>query len=254
MWDFRKGKFRFAGIVVQEFDAKAGKLVGPITNVLSKPDISEGPNIYKRNGYYYLMLAEGGTSWRHGISMARSRNITGPYELDPQEMVLTSRNNPECPLQKAGHGELVETQTGEWYLAHLASRPVGTGENRRCMLGRETNLQRVEWSADGWLRLAGGGVVPALEVPSPKDLPVAAPKPRKDRDDFDSPKLDVNWSSLRVPVDESWLSLSERPGWLRLRGRESLQSMFYQSLVARRLQDFNERTTICASRRRKTRV
>jgi phosphoribosyl 1,2-cyclic phosphodiesterase len=64
-----------------------------MTNILAKPALTEGPNLYKRNGWYYLMLAEGGTGWNHGISMARSRSITGPYELDPQESVLTSRDD-----------------------------------------------------------------------------------------------------------------------------------------------------------------
>jgi xylan 1,4-beta-xylosidase len=138
MWDFRKGRSRFAGIVAQEYDYKQGRLVGPMTNVLAKPVLTEGPNIYKRDGWYYLMLAEGGTGWNHGISMARSRCITGPYELDPQESVLTSRDDESLPLQKAGHGELVETRFGERYLAHLASRPIMP--ERRCMLGRETCL------------------------------------------------------------------------------------------------------------------
>ena len=122
-------------------------------------------------------------------------------------------------------------------LAHLASRPLGVGENRRCILGRETCLQKVEWR-DGWLRLATGGTKPQLEVAPPKNL---APQPwptLPSRDDFDSKKLGLHWSSLRVPVAESWCSLTARPGWLRLRGRDSQHSLFYQSLVARRLQHF----------------
>lgn len=130
IWDFRKGKNRFAGIVVREYDHKSRKLVGPMTNILSKKVLTEGPNIYKQNGYYYLMLAEGGTGWNHGISMARAKNILGPYELDPQPSVLTSRDDIKLPLQKAGHGELVQTQAGEWYLVHLASRPLRTGAGK----------------------------------------------------------------------------------------------------------------------------
>ena len=65
------------------------------------------------------------------------------------------------------------------------------------------------------------------------------------RDHFDSPKLGVHWSSLRVPADESWLSLAERPGWLRLRGRDSQHSLFDQSLVARRVQHFKFTAETC---------
>ena len=242
MWDFRKGRSRFAGIVVQEYDHARQKLIGPMTNILSKPVLTEGPNLYKRDGWYYLMLAEGGTGWNHGISMARSRSVTGPYELDTQESVLTTRHTPEWPLQKAGHGELMQTPSGEWWLVHLASRPVGEGRARRCILGRETCLQRVVWSADGWLRLATGGIVPQVEVPAPAGV-ASQPWPvMRERDDFDATRLELGWSTLRRPIESSWLTLTERPGWLRLRGQESLHSLFSQSLVARRLTEL--RTTV----------
>jgi xylan 1,4-beta-xylosidase len=250
MWDFRQGRYRFAGIVAQEYDHAQRKLVGPMHKILEKQNIlTEGPNLYKHDGWYYLMLAEGGTGWNHGISAARSRSITGPYELDPQASVLTARDNASLALQKAGHGELVETPSGEWYLAHLASRPLRLApelsphkfpEGERTgwcsVLGRETCIQKVEWSADGWLRLATGGTAPQVEVPAP-----AAPE----RDDFDAETLDVNWSSLRDPVDDSWLSLTERPGWLRLCGRDSLFSLFHQSLVAKRLTSFRCTVETC---------
>ncbi len=260
MWDFRPGRNRFAGIVVQEYDHTARRLTGPMTRILAKDVLTEGPNLYKRGGWYYLMLAEGGTGWNHGIAMARSRHITGPYELDPQASVLTTRDEPDWPLQKAGHGELVETPAGEWYLAHLASRPLVVGRvipnapssepeterrikdnpsypqtERRCMLGRETCLQRVTWSDDGWLRLATGGTRPQIIVRAPQDAAPQLWPTLPTRDEFDSPHLDRAWSSLRGPVEDSWLSLTARPGWLRLRGRESLHSLFHQSLIARRL-------------------
>ena len=234
-WDFRKDHYRFAGIVLQEFDAVAGKLTGPRTKILRKDNIlTEGPNLYKKDGWYYLMLAEGGTGWNHGISAARSRNILGPYELDPQPSVLTTRHREDWWLQKAGHGEIVETQHGEWFLAHLGSRPVG---DRRCILGRETNLQRVTWH-DGWLHLENGGILPDQEIHSPAGLAEHPWPERNTADDFDAASLDISWSSLRVPVDESWVSLSARPGWLRLTGRDSLHSFFEQSLLAKRLQHF----------------
>ncbi len=263
IWDFRKTSVqRFAGIVIQEYDPRQRKLVGPMTKILEKKNIlTEGPNIYKHAGWYYLMLAEGGTGWTHGISMARAKNVAGPYDLDPQASVITSRDDASLALQKAGHGEIVQTQSGEWYLAHLASRPLATGAplnagspdksdvaalhaGDRCLLGRETCLQKVEWR-DGWLRLAAGGTKPQTEIPAPKNLPPSPWPALPDRDDFDSGKLDVRWSSLRVPVDESWCSLTARPGWLRLRGRDSLHSLFYQSLVARRLQHFRATIETC---------
>ena len=234
-WDFRKGHYRFAGMTLQEFDPVACKLVGERRKILVKNEIlTEGPNLYKRDGWYYLMLAEGGTGWNHGISAARSRNIWGPYELDPEPSVITTRHDDSWWVQKAGHGEIVETPEGEWFLAHLGSRPVG---ERRCMLGRETNLQRVKW-VDGWLRMEHGDVRPLQEIAEPVGL-ASYPWPvNSARDDFDAPVLDVSWSSLRVPADDTWVDLSSRPGWLRLTGRDSLHSFFEQSLLAKRLQSF----------------
>jgi xylan 1,4-beta-xylosidase len=114
----------------------------------------------------------------------------------------------------------------------------------RCVLGRETCLQQVEWR-DGWLRLAAGGTHPQVEVPAPTKL---APHPwpaQAARDHFEAPVLDPHWSSLRTPADPGWLSLTERPGWLRLRGRDSLHSLFDQSLVARRVRHLKFTAETC---------
>ena len=234
-WDFRKDHYRFAGIVIREWDPASGKLIGPRTKILQKQGIlTEGPNLYQKDGWYHLLLAEGGTGWNHGISAARSRYLLGPYELDPQPSVLTTRHREDWWLQKAGHGEIVQTQYGEWFLAHLGSRPAA---GRRCMLGRETCLQRVKWEG-GWLRLENGDVLPEMEIREPAGLADHPWPPVNERDDFDAPVLDVSWSSLRVPIDESWASLTEHPGCLRLRGRDSLHSFFEQSMVAKRLRHF----------------
>lgn len=243
LWDFRKGRSRFAGITAQSYNHATRRLEGPLHPLLKKDVLTEGPNLYKRNGYYYLMLAEGGTGWNHGISMARAKSVTGPYELDPQGSVLTSRDDESLPLQKAGHGELVETPAGEWYLAHLCSRPVG--KERRCMLGRETALQKVVWNQDGWLRLASGGTAAQVDVPAPKELPPSPWPAPAARDDFDNPHPDVSWSALRQPIAESWANFKARPGWLRLIGRESLSSHYEQSLLARRLQSFHVLAQTC---------
>jgi xylan 1,4-beta-xylosidase len=120
-------------------------------------------------------------------------------------------------------------------MVHLCGRPV---KDDYCNLGRETAIQRCEFTEDGWLALAGGGNAPALTVPGPDipEHPFSAPAPR---DDFDAPQLDVRWNTLRVPAEEAWLSLQERPGYLRLRGRESMSSMHRQSHVALRQQAFS---------------
>ncbi len=246
LWDFRAGGVPgyFAGILLQEFDVSTQKLTGPIRNIFKGSPIGwvEGPHLYKHNGYYYLLTAEGGTGWNHAATLARSKTIDGPYEIDPQNPVITSHGKPALELQKAGHASLVETQHGDWYLAHLCSRPVGP--ERRCILGRETALQKCVWTDDGWLRLEQGGNNPRVSVPAP-NLPAHPFEAEPVRDDFDAATLNVNFQSLRVPVDQAWCSLTERPGWLRLYGRESLSSQHRQSLIARRVQAFRCEASTC---------
>jgi xylan 1,4-beta-xylosidase len=235
VWDHRKGKHPFGGILLQEFDPVAGKLVGPIRNIFKGTPIrvTEGPHLLRRDGFYYLVTAEGGTTYEHAVTVARSRQLEGPYEVHPDNPLLTSHGRPDLELQKAGHGSLVETQTGEWYLAHLCGRPLEP--LGRCNLGRETALQKLSWPEGEWPRLEGGGNAPRVRVPAPA-LPAHPFPAESERDDFGAPSLGPHWQTLRAPHDESWLSLGERPGFLRLRGRESLISRHRQSLVARRLQ------------------
>ncbi len=238
LWDHRTGRDRFAGIMLQEYLPDEGRLVGPATNIFKGTDrgLVEGPHLYKRDGWYYLLTAEGGTEYDHACTLARSRNIDGPYELHPETHLLSSRGHPELRLQKAGHGSLVETPGGEWFLAHLCGRPV---DGSHCTLGRETALQRCRWDADGWLRLDEGGPLPAVRVEGPAGVDPAPFEEVEWNGRFDSPSLDRHFQSLRRPISEDWLSLTERPGHLRLRGQEPTISVFRQSLIARRVQAFD---------------
>jgi xylan 1,4-beta-xylosidase len=235
LWDHRPGVNRFAGIVLQEYSAAERRLVGSRRNIFTGTAIgfTEAPHLYKRGGFYYLITAEGGTGWGHAVTMARARAIDGPYELHPDVHVLTARDRPDAALQRAGHADLVETQAGETYMVYLCGRPLG---NRgRCTLGRETAIQPMVWSADGWLRSAGGDRIPHVEVAAPQ-LPPHPFAAAAARADFDAPELPIDFQWLRSPwPDELW-SLSARPGHLRLYGRESVGSLFRQSLVARRQQ------------------
>jgi len=242
VWDHRTGRNAFAGILLQEYDAEARRLVGPIKNIFKGTPlgVTEASHLYKRHGRYYLMTAEGGTFWEHAVTMARSDSIWGPYEIDPHNPMLTSQHDPDLKIQKSGHASVVETPEGEPVLAHLGGRPIGP--DRRCILGRETSLQRCRWDDDGWLRLASGRNTPEPSVDLPTD---AQPQthPRDHVEHFDATDLNPVFQSLRVPIDESWLSLRDRPGHCRLYGRDSLFSLFDQSLIARRVQSFKCRAT-----------
>ncbi|WP_454857228.1 family 43 glycosylhydrolase [Promicromonospora soli] len=253
--DSRVGGRRFDGIVLTELevplvggvpDTSSVRAVGPTSLLLQRDNLVEGPKITVEDGWFYLLLAEGGTGVEHGVLVARSRSLTGPYEVDDVPL-LTSRDDPEVPLQKAGHGELVRTPSGEWYLTHLASRPLQTPDGPRNTLGRETAVQRVVW-ADGWPRLAQGGWHPATEV----EMPDVATAGRADtvagRADTVAGRADAiagracrdlgtewPWSTLREPPGDWAEPVPGERGALRLRGRQSAESLWQQSLLAQRL-------------------
>lgn len=242
--DYRKGRNRFAGILLQEYLPAEHRLTGSVTKIFTGTDLgfTEGPNLYKQDGWYYLILAEGGTFLGHAVTVARSRSMTGPFEADPAGPVLTSRDHPHDPLQKAGHASIVEVPERGWYMAYLCGRPIT--RKGRCTLGRETALQQVTWTDDGWLRVMPVPGRTAVEVNAP-DLPAHPWPERPIREEFDTLQLPLDFQTLRIPLDADSLSLAERPGFLRLKGRESVGSRHVQALVARRQQAFRYRAATC---------
>ncbi|BCJ47893.1 alpha-N-arabinofuranosidase [Actinoplanes ianthinogenes] len=246
--DWRPGRNRFAGISLQRYDRDERRLTGPEHLIFegTEAGLTEAPNIYRKDGWYYLVTAEGGTTLTHQVTVARSRELLGPYRVDPAGPLLTSAGRPDLALQKAGHGSLVQTPDGEWYLAHLAARPYApTG---RCVLGRESALQKVDWPAGDWPRIPGG--VPAEEIPaptgtSPAAASLAAASPaaaslaagdvQAEDDHFDAPALGPDWSTLRRPATPDWVDLSVRPSHLRIHGGQSPMARHRPSLVARRV-------------------
>ena len=282
---------KYAGrLVLQEYDPKAQRMVGPVRDIYRADQIFlEGPHIFKKDGWYYLFSADTGTGEAHGQTIQRSRNVWGPYEMyrpaDPLRQdgeaysILTSRHHEDILLQKSGHCDLVETPEGEWYAVHLCGRaserrnppdaPRFAG-CRRYMLGRETAIQKMRWTQDGWLELdadcmpegrtASFSNTPLERVPAPAcaadNTPEACGGPDNAgpageapfyRDDFDSPALALDYQSLRIPMDGHYLSLTERPGWLRMYGRSGLSSRFSQTLIARRMTEYHMTAEACVS-------
>ena len=258
--DSRPGHEMKRPIIIQEYSPELKKLTGNpvrLTYGATERGFTEAPHIYKHNGLYYLITAEGGTGYGHCVALLRAREITGPYENCPHNPIITSCTgefamrpeikyimldlyNPDELLQKSGHGSLVETQNGEWYIAHLCGRPIMP--RKRCVLGRETAIQQVEWTEDGWLRMTDGTNIAKEYVPAPK-LPAHPFSNDNPRCDFDSSELDLPFCTPRNEVTPDWANLTIRPGYLRLRGRESLTSNHRPSLIARRLTAFNATVT-----------
>jgi xylan 1,4-beta-xylosidase len=234
--DYRRWNSKFGGIVLQEYSEETKTLIGEPVNIFKGTPLgfTEAPHLYMHDGYYYLMTAEGGTEYAHAVTVARSRNLTGPYEVDPMNPMLTTSHAPDNPLQKSGHASITEGHNGKWYLAHLCGRPVGEG--RCCILGRETAIQEVVWK-DGWLRLANGSNIPSLTVEIDGVEADSTVEKQYLMEDFDQSSWSIHLQTLRVPLAER-ASLEERPGYLRLYGRESFTSCHYQSLLAHRQQSF----------------
>ena len=263
---------KYAGrLVLQEYDPEKKAMTGPVRDIYRGEKIFlEGPHIYKRQGWYYLFAADTGTGEGHGQSVLRSRDIWGPYEMLKENhgeqreeneafSILTSRHHEDILLQKSGHGDLGETPGGEWYMVHLCGRafvdrnPADAGRfpnSRRYMMGRETAIQKILWREDGWPVLEAGGTTPQNEVPVPKEVSEevlcrkAAAFPLV-RDDFEEKVLSLDYQSLRIPMDEHYLSLSARPGWLRMYGRSGLSSRFSQTLIARRMREYCMEASAC---------
>jgi xylan 1,4-beta-xylosidase len=244
-WNHRNDSFTghpkspgFAGILMQEWDAASGRLLGEAKNVFhgSGLGLVEGPHLFKRNGWYYMTVAEGGTGYEHAVTMARSQRIEGPYELHPHVHLITSKDAPEAPLQRAGHGQIVQTPEGAVYHTHLCSRPLPS--SRRSPMGRETAIQKCVWSQDGWLYLEQGGVAPLVDVPAP-DPSTEHASTQGTHHRFTDATLPIEFQWLRTPYPERLFTLTGRA--LRLHGRESIGSWFEQSLVARRQEHFSFR-------------
>jgi xylan 1,4-beta-xylosidase len=237
-WDQRPEHPSFSGLVLERYLPDERRTSGDATVIYREDGLVEGPNLYRIGDWYYLLIAAGGTGWNHGITVARSRHLLGPYERDPQEAVLTTRDAPGHPLQKAGHGELVQTPDGQWLLAHLASRPTLHLGERYSTLGRETCLQSVEFDGDGWLRLRDGGHHARVDVSVPGTEDTGQSAAREWVDDFDGGALDSRrWSTLRAAPAPHIVDLASRPGWLRLRGGHSPASVFDQSMILTRVEE-----------------
>lgn len=232
---------------IQEFDAKTLKMTGPRTLIvnggvdLSKQPIwIEGPHIFRKDGTYYLIAAEGGTAENHSEVVFRGRSVLGPWEPYRGNPILTQRHlssGRPYPVTSTGHADFVETSSGEWWAVFLGARPYREDHYNT---GRETFLLPVTWR-DGWPHiLQGEAVVPyALKRPSLKASPVHGAMPTGNfvqRDDFGVDRLPHHWMFLRTP-SETWYDLAAKPGWLTLRARTARLGRIEQpSYVARRQQ------------------
>lgn len=227
-------------IILSQLDPTTFQLIGPkyvIFDGLTDHSLfMEAPHIYRKDGWYYLITAEGGTQTNHCVKIYRSKNLTDSYEPCPHNPIVTNRGISivnETGVSVVGHGDLIETQNREWYMVLLGIRPYEKHiDNYECFqprtwirtpdrnhraqfnLGRETFLLPISWDADGWPIVDNqNGLVNLLE--RRPNLPWHRESFQSRVDNFEEPTLDFSWCMQR-PSKIPFYTLTERTGFLRL--------------------------------------
>lgn len=215
MYEFNLDKMEVTG---EEFI-----LINGGTDISKKPVWIEGPHILKKDDYYYLIAAEGGTAEEHSEVVFRSREVTGPYISYEKNPILTQRHldpRREYPITSTGHADIVETNSGEWWAVFLGCRPYPPFEEGFYNTGRETFLAPVEW-IEGWPVINPDYEEVQYYYPYPiqplvemNDIPRSGNFVYKD--DFDGDELNLNWMFLRNSR-EKWYNLNEKEGHISLK-------------------------------------
>ena len=161
---------------------------------------AEGPHIYKKDGYYYLMAAEGGTEEAHSETIARSNTIWGPYTENPANPILAHANaaGQNSAIQGVGHADMIKAHDGSWWMVHHGYRKVVPYPVHH-ILGRETCLAPVTWPQYGWPVVNGNGAI-TVDMRTPT-LPLKPFPEKPARTDFNQQNLGLEWNFIQAPSD-----------------------------------------------------
>lgn len=189
----------------------------------------EAPHLLKKDGYYYLFLAEGGTGIGHRITVARSKTLFGNYEPCPYNPIMRQWDE-KAGIQRCGHGKPVQTQNGEWYMVYLCGRMI---DDAYTILGRETALDPITWTSDGW------PIVNNLDGPSVLQKKPNLPEKvweSDSYDDFNGNTLNAEWMFPRNPEPDAYKIEDSK---LYLKGSKAPISMVEsRNILVRRQKDF----------------
>ena len=222
--------------ILFEIDLNTGKFISEGRKVWNGTGgrYPEGPHIYKKDGFYYIIAAEGGTEEAHSETIARSKNIWGPYNPNPSNPILTHCNaaGQGNPIQGIGHADIIQSHDSSWWIVFHGYRSVGGTHHT---LGRETCLAPVSWPENGWPVVNGNGTI--IENMTCPTLPLKPFQAEQARTEFSSDKLSLEWNYLRYPDTRNY-SLSSHKGFLRLIGSEqTIEDQKSPTFVGRRIQD-----------------
>lgn len=196
---------------------------------------AEGPHIYKKDGFYYLMASEGGTEEAHHVTISRSNTIWGPYTENRANPILAHANaaGQGNPIQGVGHADIIQAHDDSWWIVFHGYRTIS--DKAHHILGRETCLAPVTWPKNGWPVVNGNGTV-SVNMTCPT-LPLQPFQEKPAKTNFDEKQPGLDWNFIQNPVEENF-SLTERPGFLRLKGApEVLSTQKNSTFIGRRLTD-----------------
>jgi alpha-N-arabinofuranosidase len=196
---------------------------------------AEGPHIYKKDGFYYLMAAEGGTEEAHSETIARSNSIWGPYTENPANPILAHANaaGQGNPIQGVGHADIIQAHDNSWWIVFHGYRTVS--DKAHHILGRETCLAPVSWTKNGWPVVNGNGTA-TVNMTCPT-LPLKPFSQKSAKVNFDENELSLEWNFIQIP-DTNNISLIKRDGYLSLLGSaDKIGTRNNSSFVGRRLTD-----------------
>jgi xylan 1,4-beta-xylosidase len=228
-----------------EYDVEKQKMIGESklivnggTDMAKKPVWVEGPHIIKKDGFYYLICAQGGTGYNHSEVVFRSKNVFGPYESYENNPILTQSHlspNRKNEISTTGHADFVQLPNGDWWAVFLGCRPYGSDLYNT---GRETFMMPVEWK-NGWPEIVGGNkplpfVNKKPNLPSSKEVVLPRTGNFVSRDDFNGDKLGFEWNFIRTPL-EKWFELNDGKLYIKPR-KESIHTVANFSFIGRRQQ------------------
>jgi len=202
-------------IAMQELDLKSMKLVGETTvltdGALKFAGTAEAPHIYKKDGHYFLLVAEGGTGPGHAVTIFKSDKVGGPYKGYSHNPILTHRHlQNSIDIRNVGHADMVQTQNGDWWMVCLAVRP----KDGFTVMGRETFLVPVRWEQNRFPIVNPGIGLVQMKFIKP-DLPFSYVQSNNFVDHFDHLNLDLQWNFIRTP-EYKFFSLKDKEDYIRI--------------------------------------
>lgn len=195
----RYKKYGCEGVSVAVVDPITGKLQSEMVRIWNGTGggFLEAPHIYKKDGWYYIFTAEGGTNYNHFETVGRSRTLLGMYEPCKGRPLIANRHDTSKKIQCTGHADLVEDRDGDWWIVHLGVRRAFFDYG---CLGRETFLTPIDWE-DGWPYVRTNGMA-VLENPAPAGA--VQKKGNYFEADFTKPEWEFDWLRMKNPVEANY--------------------------------------------------